>query len=103
MPNDYYDDGAPPDQTSMPAKSDTPEQEEENRDSEQTTLIPSSLCPGMDVGDEIVLKIVATHEDEYEVAYAPKKGKHEREPSMAEASEENETGMHRGGMGSYMD
>lgn len=92
MSNDYYDDGASPDQTSMPANGETPEQAEENRDSENTTLIPSSLCPGMDVGDEVVLKIVGVHEDEYEVAYSPKKEKSKQdEPSMSKASAANES------------
>lgn len=104
MPENYYDD-APPDQTSMPAKGDSPEKE--TPDEEKTTLIPSSICPGMefDVGDEIVLKVVAVHEDELEVSYAPeKKGKDkesDEKPSMAKASESNESAMHGGG--SYYD
>lgn len=87
----------------MPAEGDTPEKAEEKRDSENTALIPESLCPGMDVGEEIVLKIVAVHEDEYEVAYAPKKDAKESkdEPSMSRASDDNETAMHGGG--SYYD
>lgn len=107
MPNDYYDDGAPPDQTSMPAKDDSPEQAEEKRDSEKTTLIPASICPGMDfdIGDEIVLKVVATHGDELEVAYAPEKPKSEKEeePSMSRAGEDNESAMGGSGMGRYLE
>lgn len=58
----------------------------------------------MDVGDEVVLKIVGVHEDEYEVAYAPEKGKDDegREPSMSRASEMNESAS-QGGMGRYME
>lgn len=87
----------------MPAKGESPEQAEDNQDSEQTALIPSSLCPGMDVGDEVVLKIVGVHEDEYEVAYDPKKAKGDnaKEPSMAGASEDNESAMQGGGSGYY--
>lgn len=87
----------------MPADSGSPEQSEDRRDSEKTTLIPASICPGMefDVGDEIVLKVVATHGDELEVAYAPEKDKKESEvePSMSQASNDNESAMH-GGVGS---
>lgn len=101
----YYDDEAPPEQTSMPAKDESPEQAEDRQDSEKTALIPSSLCPGMDVGDEVVLKIVGVHESEYEVAYAPEKGKDKgeesEEPSMSKASESNESASH--GMSSYME
>lgn len=104
MPNDYYDDGAPHDQTSAMASDESPEKAEDRQDSERTTLIPESLCPGMDVGDEIVLKIVAAHEDEYEVAYAPKKeSKSKEEPSMSQASEDNESVTSDGGMGRYME
>lgn len=106
MPNEYLDDGAPADQTSMPAEDESPEQAEDKRDSEKTTLIPSSICPGMefDVGDEIVLKVVAVHEDELEVAYAPDKEKEkDNEPSMSRASKDNETAMRGGGMNRYME
>lgn len=100
----YYDDGAPSDQTSMPAKDKAPEAMDEERDSKKTALIPESLCPGMDVGDEVVLKIVGVHEDEYEVAYAPEKGEgKDKEPSMSRASDDNESAMHGGGMGRYME
>lgn len=105
MPTNYYDDGDSED--SMPVKDESPEKHEERQDNERTTLIPSSLCPGMDVGEEIVLKIVGVHEDEYEVAYAPEKGKEDQEesdePSMSRASEMNEEGMRGRGMGRYMD
>lgn len=83
----------------MPAMDESPEQSEERRDSEKTALIPSSLCPGMDVGDEVVLKIVGVHEDEYEVSYSPeeKNETKDKEPSMSRASEDNESAMRGGG------
>lgn len=91
----------------MPGDSGSPEQAEEKRDSEKTTLIPASICPGMefDVGDEIVLKVVATHGDELEVAYAPEKDEEDsaKEPSMSQASDDNESAMHGGGGSSYYD
>lgn len=102
----YYDDSGP-DESAGPSNKDSPEQAEERKDREKTALIPSSLCPGMDIGDEVVLKIVGVHEEEYEVAYSPKKDKEEgegkEEPSMARASESNESMSHGGGMGSYYD
>lgn len=38
----------------------------------ETALVPKSLCPGMKPGDELVLKIVAVQEDQYQVAYESK-------------------------------
>lgn len=98
MPTDYYDDSPPESQAA------TPEEQEESRGDDKTALIPSSLCPGMDVGDEVVLEIVGVHEDEYEVKYAPKKkgedeAKTDTEPSTSRPSES----MEGGGMGSFMD
>lgn len=40
----------------------------------ETATIPSSLCPGMKEGDEIVLKIVGVADGQYQVAYAPEEG-----------------------------
>lgn len=37
----------------------------------QTALLPKSICPGMKPGDEMVLKITAVHDDQYQVSYAP--------------------------------
>ncbi len=75
MPSDYYSDGE-----DNPTAS--PEKTSEEATEQQTTLIPKSICPGMKVGEEVVLKIVREHGDEFEVAYAP-------EP---ESPEEGETG-----------
>lgn len=89
MPADYYND--------MPNES-APEEETQDTEredgEEKTVLIPSSLCPGMEVGDEVVLKITAIHDGEYEVAYAPEPGEGKRErygqkPSMESAMKHN--------------
>lgn len=91
MPSNYYDDGDMPDKEA--GRNESPEQSEERRDSEQTTLIPSSLCPGMDVGDTIELEIVGVHEDEYETRYKKPvrdtNSKTSDTPSMEKASESN--------------
>lgn len=86
---DYYNDMA---DESQPSE-ETPDTEREDGE-EKTALIPSRLCPGMEVGDEVVLKITAIHDGEYEVAYAPETGKGKREsygqkPSMEAAMKHN--------------
>ncbi len=48
-------------------------------------MVPSELCPGMKVGDEMVVKITGVDDDSYEIAYAPKEGKGEQEEAPAPA------------------
>lgn len=95
MPN-YYNDGPAEDQ--MPPKSSDREEAKEERDEgdEKTAMLPKSVTGGKDfqVGDEIVLEVVAVHEDELQVKYASEKGGKEEEgdvsePSMDRASEKN--------------
>jgi hypothetical protein len=76
---DLYSDG---EQENTPtATEDQPGDKEETAESEQesigerTALIPKSLCPDMKVGDEVVLKITGGHEKDWQVEYAPAKGK----------------------------
>lgn len=99
MPNDYYSDGADsmedPEKETMDAKGDG--EEKDSRD-EATALIPKSVTGGKDFkpGDEIVLEVVAVHEDELEVKYASEKGgeeEKEKEPSMDRAQETNRSPM----------
>lgn len=71
-----YQDGEP----SGPPANQDPGQMEEKKEGEQTELLNSSICPGMKVGEELVLKIVGVHDKEYEVAYAPKEEKEPDEP-----------------------
>lgn len=49
-------------------------EKETHADESETTLIPKSICPGMDFepGDEVMLRVVRVHEGDLEVAYAPK-------------------------------
>lgn len=98
MPN-YYNDG--PAEDEMPPKSTDREESKEEMDEgdEKTAMLPKSVTGGKDfqVGDEIVLEVVAVHEDELQVKYATEKGgkeekgkkSEESEPSMSRASEGN--------------
>lgn len=43
-------------------------------DEGKTYEIPSDICPGMNVGDEMVLKIVGESDGKYQVSYAPAEG-----------------------------
>lgn len=43
--------------------------EEKDPSGGKTALINSDICPGMKVGDTIMLDIVAIHDGEYEVKY----------------------------------
>lgn len=59
------------------------EKKEEEGEYEETT-IPKSICPGMKVGDEVVLKITGELEDEWRVAYAPQESKEHEESEPEE-------------------
>lgn len=54
---------------------------------QQTALIPKKLCPDMKVGDKVILKIVAGHDDDWEVIYP---GEHDDESEEATQSESPE-------------
>ena len=86
MPEDYYGDGESP--AGGGAKAPEESGGDEPHDTGTTAVVPSELCPGMKVGDEMVLKIVGVDDDSYEVAYAPKEGRGEEEaPTPASAPE----------------
>lgn len=79
---DYYGDG-----DSAPSGG-APQEEangEQPHDTGTTAVVPSELCPGMKVGDEMVVKIVGVDDDSYEISYAPKEGKGEAEEAPASA------------------
>lgn len=77
--DENYADAAPPDST--------PEAEGDGEETQgETALIPISLCPGMEVGDKIELRIVAKHEDDYSVAY--EKGAEKEEAKEPESKPE---------------
>ncbi len=61
-----------------PAQTDDAAAKEEASEGE-TALLPKSILMGKDfkVGEEVMLKIVAMHDDEIQVQYATEKGKDE--------------------------
>lgn len=64
---------------------------DEEKGEGKTFLVDKSICPGMKVGEEMVSRIVAIHEHEYELEYAPEEGSEtppesEPEPGMEKAS-----------------
>ncbi|OLE10696.1 MAG: hypothetical protein AUG89_11575 [Acidobacteria bacterium 13_1_20CM_4_56_7] len=63
-----YDDATP---------SDKPAEKKDEATSSETALLPKSICPGMEPGQELVLKIDRVHDDQYEVSYAPEPKKEE--------------------------
>lgn len=71
MAEDYYGDNDA-------APTAAPQAEEKPKASEgKTALIDSSICPGMEPGDEMVVKIEKVMEKEYLVSYAPEPEKEE--------------------------
>jgi len=80
--DDLYDDAS----TDKPPMEDKPKADE----GEPTALLDKSVLGGKEfnVGDEVVLKIVAMHDKEVTVAYAPEKGKDESKGEMKSMKEE---------------
>lgn len=92
MAQTYYDDGdvgTKPQPTTVQEGMERTEEREE-KENQETALIPSSLCPGMKPGDVIELRIVRTHDKEYEVAYEPEES--EGGKSEEEIGEQNTMG-----------
>lgn len=88
MPEDYYGE----DETvSAPAPTAETQPEPEESGDEQTFVLPKAIAGGrkFDVGDEMVVEIVADHEDSYEVKYASEK-RTEEQPAAAPAPEPEE-------------
>lgn len=76
MPEDYYGDGGSSPSGGGPATAEEPG-DDRPHDTGTTAVVPSELCPGMKVGDEMVVKILSVDDDSYEIGYAPKEGKGE--------------------------
>jgi hypothetical protein len=65
MADDFYADGAvETTETASPSARDDMEESES-----QTALLPQSLCPGMEPGDVIKVRIVEVTEQDYMVEY----------------------------------
>lgn len=86
MPEDYY--GGDDPGTVMPSGDGDEDQENSPHDTGTTAVVPSELCPGMKVGDEMVVKIISVDDDSYEIAYAPEKGKPKAEDEESEGAAE---------------
>lgn len=86
MPEDYYGDGdAGGGDMAYDSASKGGGGEDQPHDTGTTAVVPSELCPGMKVGDEMVVKILSVDDDSYEIGYAPKEGKGGDEEAAAEA------------------
>jgi hypothetical protein len=59
MAENYYDDGG----------DQTPQGDSNKDKGAQTALIPKSLCPGMQPGDSVTLKIDKAFDDDFQVSY----------------------------------
>lgn len=88
MAENYYDDG-PSDSGAMNEAKPTPKDDESEMDGDATTIIPKSVTGGktFEVGDEIVLEVVAVMEDELQVRYASEKGSKDEESKEGESKE----------------
>lgn len=74
---DLYGDQSAPEPAGAPA-------EEKEDKGTKTALIDSDICPGMEPGDEMVVKIEKVMDKQYLVSYAPEPGK--EEPKTEEAA-----------------
>ncbi len=92
MPEDYYGDG----DAAPSGGSDMSDQGGEPHDTGVTAVVPSELCPGMKVGDEMMVKIIGVDDDSYQIPYAPKEGK-------AKAEGEAEAPAPEGSMASMLE
>lgn len=87
---DLYGDG--PDQVAAANSEETTQQDRDEETKGKTAVIASEICPGMEPGDSMVLRIKAVNEGEYVVEYEPSEkpkegeGGGEGEPAMDEAS-----------------
>lgn len=86
----------------MPESQAKPQEQEEKSEDGPTALLPKSILAGKDFkpGEEVVLKIVAMHDDQVEVAYSyGDKGE-----GKEEAAESPKAGSAHGDeMSSYME
>ena len=76
---DLYADAAVP-----AAAGETDKSEKSGADAGETALLPKNICPGMNPGDELVLKVLRVLDGQYEVSYSPEP-KDEEEPPAEES------------------
>lgn len=102
MPDNYFDDEPGEDNTPSTRKEIDQAKREESGD-DQTFVLPKAIAGGKSFkpGDEMVVEIVAEHEDSFEVKYAPEVKSEETEP---ETPTEDESDMPmKEGIDSMMD
>jgi len=84
MPANYYSDGEDTGTTTATA---APEEGlQETGAPKKTATINSDICPGMEVGDEMVLTIEAVRDGEYSVTYSPEPDEEEEPPAETESA-----------------
>jgi hypothetical protein len=92
MPDDLFED-APGKDAPMPDadKGDPADKESDG----ETFLINSEVCPDMQPGDTMTLRVIAAHGEEYEVKYMPqeKEESDSRDQPSVEESEPAPGGM----------
>lgn len=106
MPMDYYNDGP----TEAPAKpmdkgkAEGAQDEQHDERDEKTALLPKSVLGGKEFkpGDELVLEVVQTLEDEVLVKYASGKDEGEGEDGGAREEQPEPTGR-AGAMNSFLE
>lgn len=84
MPDDLY--GDDPDQA---AAANSEKMTQKDRDEEtkgKTAVLNSEICPGMEPGDTMVLRVTAVNEGEYTVEYEPSEKPNKEEEEEAPAS-----------------
>lgn len=91
---DLYSDGMGSDAAAKDTKP------KDDGDDSQEAILPRSICPDMEVGDELVLKITAIHDKTISVKYAPEEGK-EKESSDAKEKADMPAEMATGGNDMY--
>ncbi len=84
---DMYGGGGAPVEEPQPEQ---PKPEGEEKGSGQTFLLNKDIDPSFKVGEEMVVKIVAVHEKEYEVEYAKEPATEEGAPKEGMAPEATE-------------
>lgn len=99
MAADLYGDEVAPDKASASAP-ETEETQETEDTGKKTALIDSSICPGMEPGEDMVVRIEKVLDGEYLVSYAPEPGKEEGEE---EGEDYSMPGPKPGSMGAMME
>lgn len=84
----------------MPSDPSSETTSKEDATETKTALIDSAICPGMEPGDEMVLKIDKVMDKEYLVSYSPEPAKEEETPAEEAAPAPGPSG---GAMASMME